>query len=149
MGSIIGLEPLTDPKEDRYEGLYVIGHPLGISAQLTSELFKINRVQSRELIELIPPGEEELLNQLQDRNSPATDIEVLSIEGSLVKGHSGAPVLNKYDQVIGIVNGGLQALGGDEIGWVIPWEATVTSWQLANEENVRGDLMNLHRPKHN
>jgi hypothetical protein len=39
----------------------------------------------------------------------------------LVPGHSGAPILNRQEQVVGIGNGGLD-LGRVEMGWAMPWD---------------------------
>src|ERR1035441_6399066 len=72
----------------------------------------------RRLGDLLPSS---LARRLQTRNSPDINIEVLSIQGHLLPGHSGAPILNAKGQVIGIANGGLQT-GEVEISWAVPIE---------------------------
>lgn len=113
--SFAGLVP--SPQRPTSEQVSVIGYPLGIREQLISTDLKIRSRPQRRLDTLLPT---DLILVLQERNSPALDKEVLSIEGHLLPGHSGAPVLNEHAQVVGIANGGLQS-GSIEIVWAIPW----------------------------
>lgn len=101
------------------EELHVIGYPLGIRKPLLSRGLRV-RIPRQQLSNLIPLSFE-LLRPLQIRNSPSLETIILSIEGHLTHGHSGAPVLNTHHQVVGVANGGLQH-GFNEIAWAIPWQ---------------------------
>ncbi|MCI5191215.1 MAG: DUF1566 domain-containing protein, partial [Candidatus Electrothrix sp. AS4_5] len=57
---------------------------------------------------------------MEDRKSPNIDLEVISLEGHLLPGHSGAPILNKNNEVIGIANGGLKD-GSAGVCWAVPY----------------------------
>ncbi len=125
--SLVGLEP---SKNSSYDGLHVMGHPLGIQAQLTSKL-QIRQTPRRVLRTLITP---DLSKQMEKRNSPNLGIDILSIEGHLSHGHSGAPILNGNGQVVGISNGGLLD-GYVEIVWAIPWHDI--SWKRTKQSDLR------------
>ncbi|MBV7333778.1 DUF1036 domain-containing protein [Chloroflexi bacterium TSY] len=117
----VGLEPAFGEVGD--ERVHVIGYPHGVSSQLSTESMHTRRNPLRDLRTLVPPQN---IKTLRGRGSPHPDIEVLSIEGHLVPGHSGAPIFNRASQVIGVGNGGLQG-GATEIVWAIPWRDI--SWQ--------------------
>jgi hypothetical protein len=97
------------------EKVDVIGHPLGIYGQLPRSL-EIGIKATQTLQSLVPPAS---LVALEDRGSPSLAESVLQVEGSLLPGDSGAPVLYK-NCVIGVVNGGLLS-GTSGISWVMPW----------------------------
>ncbi len=60
----------------------------------------------------------EARDQLRAIGAPALDTEVLRVDGNLLPGHSGAPVLDSLGQVVGIGSGGLQR-GTVGVGWAI------------------------------
>ena len=96
------------------ENLKVIGHPQGISLIVKS--VTAGTPFLKQLNSFIPPDKAALFER---RNSPNPFINVMYVEGNLVPGHSGAPVLNYNNRVVGIVNGGI--LGGlAGICWAIP-----------------------------
>jgi len=101
----------------KYKGLYVVGHPLGITLLRSNDLL-IRQPSRRILKDLIPRGK--LFKDLDNRNSPSLGISVLSIEGNFLKGHSGAPIFNAQNKIVGVVNGGL-GHGYSGIVWAIPW----------------------------
>jgi len=107
-----GLQPFNGTPNDRFTGLYMVGYPYGINAQMTTQQINLRSTSSNRLQDLVPPNV-----NLQTRGSPAPNIDVISLEAHLVPGHSGAPVLNGKNQVIGIGDGGL----GDGFSWIIPW----------------------------
>ena len=118
------------------EKVYVVGHPYGMYNQLTTVDMSIRISPTAELRTMIPFAESR--NLLANRKSPDLSIQVLSIEGHLVPGHSGAPIFNSENQVIGVGNGGLQG-GTTEIVWAIPWHDI--SWTSIDQVQER--LQNL------
>lgn len=110
-----GLEAITRTQASDYQQVTLIGYPYGLFRQKPTAEVKI--LETTELGNLVPP---DLILALNDRSSPAIDIQVLSVQAHLVPGHSGAPLLNSKGQVIGVGNGGLD-LGRVEMGWAIPW----------------------------
>ncbi|MBX3016217.1 MAG: trypsin-like peptidase domain-containing protein, partial [Caldilineaceae bacterium] len=116
----VGFEVAADNHTTDYTVLHLIGHPYGARAQYTTEQIKLRKTSTDTLALLLSSS---LTAKLRLRNSPNPDLDVLSIEGNLVPGHSGAPVINARGQVVGVGNGGL----GDEISWLIPWHKI--QWQ--------------------
>ena len=95
--------------------LLVLGHPVGINLH-PKTVQAGNPPVLRTLDKLIPP---DVAGAFDARKSPSNQIKVVDIEGNLVPGDSGAPVLDARNQVVGIVDGGL--LGGAAgISWAIP-----------------------------
>jgi len=109
--------------ELRYDGLSVIGYPYGIPSQLRSRQLQLREPPKVALRDLLPPS---TLEALRPRNSPDVSIQVLSIEGHIMAGHSGAPLLNASERVVGIANGGLKG-GSTGLTWAIPW--TSIEWK--------------------
>jgi len=110
------------------DALYTIGYPVNLDTQLSSKDLSLRRMA--ELADLIP-SDAEMIRYLFKRASPYLGIQVLSIEGHLLPGHSGAPIFNESDQVVGVGNGGLY-LGQVGIGWAIPWSQI--EWKTVSEQ---------------
>lgn len=110
--------------------LRVFGYPHGIPSVLVSNLSMRQQAQVR-LSTLLPLSMP--LAEFRERNSPRPDILVLSIEGHLTVGHSGAPILNGTGQLVGVANGGL-AMGASEITWAIPYTDGSSGWRSAAAE---------------
>jgi hypothetical protein len=72
------------------------------------------------------------LRQLQQRNSPNLDQDVLGLENGVVAGHSGAPVVDAYGNVVAIANGGL--INEQSIAWAIPISAMKLSTASDNRD---------------
>lgn len=114
---LVGLATMTETLTiDVTETYQVIGYPFGLFRQKPTIDVKI--LERTALGNLLPAA---AINAIADRDSPAIDAEVLSVQAHLVPGHSGAPILNQREQVVGIGNGGLD-LGRVEMGWAIPWD---------------------------
>ena len=109
-----GLEESTIPITANVT-LRVQGHPLGIQS-ITTEV-KTRPEPIVPLRRLLPPGD--TFNALQQRLSPATSISVISIQGTILPGHSGAPILDASNRVVGVANGGLLN-GSAQISWAVP-----------------------------
>ncbi len=94
------------------QSLDALGFPLNIPGASNIEV-KV-RFGGTQLRSILPP---KVLEQLAEYPSPAA--EILNLEGNLVPGISGAPLLDAEGRVAGIANGGLEegALG---ICWGIP-----------------------------
>jgi hypothetical protein len=92
----------------------VIGHPEGIELLLSK--LELRTPPTKTLAGLIPRS---LRGQFKSRQSPDLAITVLSMQGTLVPGYSGAPILDTADRVIGIADGGLEG-GLSQVTWAIP-----------------------------
>jgi tetratricopeptide (TPR) repeat protein len=103
------------------EQLGVVGHPQGIDLYIKSVTAGLPVL--KKMRTLVPPSTS---RPFLVRNSPGVEIGVLNIEGNLVPGDSGAPVLTRNHEVVGVVDGGL--LGGAAgISWAIPLASV--EWQ--------------------
>ena len=78
----------------------VIGHPAGIAGLWEMEL----RLGSRSFMPLFNVVTQDLYPAVSKRGSPAVGVEVLGLNGSLQPGHSGAPILDSSDRVVGVVD---------------------------------------------
>lgn len=70
----------------------------------------------RRLRDIIPPSVRRELEQL---GFPDVNLEVINLEGHLLPGMSGAPIVNAQGQVVAIADGGLEA-GAAGASWGIP-----------------------------
>lgn len=107
--------------------LWVVGYPHGVPSVLSSRL-TLRRPPQLRLSALLPLSAP--LREFRERGSPSASIPVLSLEGHLTVGHSGAPILNSAGQLVGVANGGL-ASGATEITWAIPYPGPAAGWQGA------------------
>ncbi len=98
--------------------IYTIGYPLDLQVQLDRDFLRLRDTATQQLRYLVSPIERA---NLEACKSPNLEITVFSIEGALVPGESGAPILNTKNEVIGITEGGLQQ-GRAEISWATRWE---------------------------
>ncbi len=114
---LVGLTPSTlDYDHIPRQNLWVIGYPLGLDKQDRDIGLSIREIES--LDDVIPDPEESV--EFRNRHSPDVTIMVLNMQAQLLPGHSGAPILDADNQIIGIANGGLR---GGTVGrsWAIPW----------------------------
>lgn len=94
------------------ESLDALGFPLnipGISATEVKRRFGGDRLRL-----ILPP---KVLATLTDY--PSESLEILNLEGNLVPGLSGAPLLDSGGHVVGVANGGLEE-GAIGICWGVP-----------------------------
>ncbi|MCB0108353.1 MAG: trypsin-like peptidase domain-containing protein, partial [Caldilineaceae bacterium] len=113
-----GLAPIAKPasgeQDERYQ---IIGYPLGLATQQVTD-----DVQIAERAPLGNLLDDAALVAIADRDSPGIDIDVFALQTPLVPSHSGAPLVNRAGEVVGVGNSGLD-LDRAEVGWAIPWDA--------------------------
>jgi hypothetical protein len=124
-----GLEPAGPVSWSSVSDVVVYGHPFGID--ILPSTMTLRKTPLVELRQLLPP---EPLSILRKRQSPYDRVEVLSIQGHILPGHSGAPILDPHGRVLGVANGGLKG-GSVEISWAMPlrdidWETAGSSDRL-------------------
>jgi hypothetical protein len=111
-----GLEPARDIQWASLRSVKVFGHPYGIAALETT--LNIRNPPLTGLKDLLPPLD---LEQIRLRGSPNHLIRVLNLQGTLLPGDSGAPILDSANRVIAIANGGLRE-GFSQICWAVPFQ---------------------------
>lgn len=99
-----------------HQSVKVVGHPYGISSLDT--ILTVRDEPLKLLKELVPAVP---LSNLITRQSPNHLIQVINLQGNLLPGHSGAPVLDSNGHVLGVANGGLKG-GFAGISWAIPYK---------------------------
>jgi hypothetical protein len=95
--------------------LTVYGYPEGLLKPLRTTL----QVRRPALVQLSDLLSEKLIGDLGQRGSPVTPLQVLSIQGNILPGHSGSPIFAQDGSVVGIADGGLKD-GTVAISWAIP-----------------------------
>ncbi len=110
-----GLEFSTSsPSNFAGKNVKMNGYPLGISLQLDSRYIRIRNTPTTKLKKYI---KERLQGSMRKRGSPYPFIDVINVEGEIVEGSSGSPLI--FDnKVIGIANGGLD--DGINVCWAVP-----------------------------
>lgn len=104
----------------------VYGHPYGISSLETT--LALRNPPLKPLKDLVPAAP---LSILKERRSPNHLINVLNLQGNLLPGHSGAPVLDSRGHVVAVANGGLRE-GFAGISWAVPFEDI--EWESAGSK---------------
>lgn len=115
---IEGWVPLT-----RYRGakppykapISALGYNSGAAGSMTRELRK-GHADPEVLKGLLPPKDRAELALVE---IPDIELEIYYLDGSLLPGFSGAPVVDADGELIGIGNGGLEN-GASNVSWVIP-----------------------------
>jgi hypothetical protein len=96
------------------DDLATIGYQLQIPSMSSTSLQL--RVGGQTLKDIVPPS---VAQEIRRAGSPSLDLEITNIEGHLVHGLSGAPVLNQRGNVVAIADGGLEN-GAVGISWAVP-----------------------------
>ncbi|WP_372738316.1 serine protease [Neptunomonas sp.] len=94
------------------QSLDAVGFPLNIAGYSSTEV-KV-RFGGDQLRSILPS---KVLQKIGEY--PSTTLKILNLEGNLVPGLSGGPIVNNEGQVVGIVDGGLEN-GAIGISWGIP-----------------------------
>jgi hypothetical protein len=105
---------ISTQKPAVHDELTVLGYPLLIERMDSTEL-KV-KFGGSTLGEIVPANTKQ---ELQQRNSPSTDLEITFLEGFLAPGASGAPILDKAGRVVAVGDGGL-VNGTVGISWGVP-----------------------------
>jgi S1-C subfamily serine protease len=109
------------------EPLSTLGYPLQIQSMTNTPLQL--RYGGKTLRAIVPDS----IAQALSGGSPSLDLEIDSIDGHLLHGHSGAPIFNEQRRIVAIADGGLEN-GAAEINWGIP--AKFLSQLAASSENT-------------
>ncbi len=112
-----GLRAATS-RPNPFESLVVYGFPSG---RVVSRGTKVS-VANPPLINLnswvLPMA---IRTALSQRASPDPNlVEFVDIDGVLMPGHSGAPLMNQANELVAVADGGLEG-GKDNRSWAIPW----------------------------
>lgn len=95
----------------------VVGYPIGLDLLAPSTPLTVRRPAATSLAEAVNATARKALLK---RNSPALSTRVVMVDGNLLPGHSGAPILDEHGYVVAIGNGGLDK-GRVGLGWGIPF----------------------------
>lgn len=115
---IDGWQPLTsfNPTKPKYRSqVTALGYNKGAFGISTRELIK-GFAQPEVLKQLLPEKAVDILSKTQ---IPSVDMPIYYLDGSLLPGYSGSPIVDANGDLIGIGNGGLES-GASSVSWVIP-----------------------------
>ena len=109
--------PLNDLSIDPAPGdhLWVVGYPLDVSG-LRSRQLRLSEVAPKNLIDALTPT---AIDELRALGFPSLTLDVLHVEGSLLPGDSGAPIVDARGRLLAIATGGLKE-GYVALGWGVP-----------------------------
>jgi S1-C subfamily serine protease len=95
--------------------LWVVGYPLEVTG-LRSVRLRLSDIAPKTLSDAVDESARDDLTRL---GFPSLDLSVLQVEGSLLPGDSGSPIVDRTGAVVGIGDGGLRR-GTVGLGWGIP-----------------------------
>ncbi len=95
------------------EPLSTLGFPLQVPSMTNTPLQL--RYGGKTLRAIVPDS----VAQALSGGSPSLDLEIDSIDGHLLPGHSGAPIFNRQRRIVAVADGGLEN-GAASISWGIP-----------------------------
>lgn len=113
-----GCTPFTAADEQapaRNSDLHTFGYHAGAKSGTSRRMNK--GYAQNETLEYLVAGP--ALQSLRSFGMPALDLKVYYVEGGLLPGYSGAPVVNAAGRLIGVVDGGLND-GQSGYNWVVP-----------------------------
>lgn len=103
-------------QKPKYKSLVTaLGFNKGALGMSTRELVK--GYAKPEVLEQLLPGKAARI--LAKTDMPSVSLPIYYLDGSLLPGYSGSPVVNDNGDLIGIGNGGLES-GASSVSWVIP-----------------------------
>lgn len=111
-----------------FEDVYVTGFPANLP-QLEQKQVKIGNPKISKLSSFLEATYKESFKQ---RKSPDIEQLVIRIHGPILKGHSGSPITNSQNQVIGMISGGIPE--GVQTSWCVPLDnldlRNASSWEI-------------------
>lgn len=119
----------------------VLGFPAGMRS-INIKWVKMGDPSIKQLIKMLPANQ---ISFFSGRQSPNPKIDVLYIDGQMIPGHSGAPVLDDANHVYGVVFGGVHA-GAAGITWAIPVTAIQWTDIAAPGVAARVQALSQHKP---
>jgi hypothetical protein len=121
----------TNAKPKAFQDLYVYGFPGG---RVISRGTRVGVADPPLFMLNSWVLDNQVRDALNHRMSPSPNsVDFIDIDGVLMPGHSGAPLLNASHQVIAVANGGLKG-GSDNRSWAVPW-SVVTLRPFSTAEN--------------
>lgn len=129
----VGIEVSSKSSWQAFEPVRVDGSPYGLSLIRTQLL--VRPPPFRPLISLVPDNlrYKRLRDQLTQRNSPSPKTNVLNLQGPMLPGHSGAPILTSDEHVVALGSGGLEE-GSTDVVWGIPLNGI--QWQALDKAKI-------------
>ncbi len=107
---------VSEAKPKPGEALHTFGYKGG-AASGTSRKMEKGAAEEPELLRGLL--EEPQRSQVAAGTVPSIDLPVYYVQGGLLPGYSGAPVVNSRNELVGIVEGGLDK-GASDYNWLIP-----------------------------
>lgn len=105
-----------NPDAPKYKSFVTaLGFNKGALGMSTRELVK--GYAKPEILEQLLPGRAAKI--LAKTQMPSVTLPIYYLDGSLLPGYSGSPIVNAQGDLIGIGNGGLES-GASSVSWVIP-----------------------------
>lgn len=117
--------------------LLALGYPLD-AQRMSDQRLRVQYGANR-LRDLLSPANQQ---SLEATGTPSVNLEVLKVEGHLLPGMSGGPVLDDDGRVAGIADGGLER-GAASISWAIPgsYLAALPGSNDQLPQNLRASVM--------
>ena len=106
------LQPSTTAPQ-LHDEVIAVGYPLNVSAA-GSAVLRL-RYGAKRLKDIVPPA---VRAELQNIGSPDLEIEIVNLDGHLLPGLSGAPILDGAGRVVAVGDGGLEN-GAASISWAL------------------------------
>jgi S1-C subfamily serine protease len=118
-GGGVDVTPLveTDRGGDVNEVLDVYGYALGQATRENRRLV-VTAANEGGGSRLRDAVNDEVRREIQQNGFPSLDVLVLRVDGNLLPGHSGAPIIDSSGRVIAIGSGGLER-GAVGVGWAV------------------------------
>lgn len=113
-----GIRPLIqyeDRKIPYGTEIHTMGYNSGAKGS-SSRTLKKGYVNPETLEYLIPEADR---RDIAQAGFPDLSLEIIYLDGSLLPGYSGSPVMDQTGKLVGIGNGGLEG-GASNVSWVIP-----------------------------
>jgi len=121
-------EPARPPVDAEVETL---GYYLAVPT-MSNKRLRITYGSAR-LADMLPP---DTRRELQRSGAIDVNLDILRLDGSLLPGHSGAPVFDMAGRVVGIGSGGLKS-GAASVSWAVP-ASHLAALLASNEQPVAG-----------